>query len=134
QTSPLPNVIVVATGGTLAGAARSGDKTNFQNYAAGTYKMADMISQLPVHKTADVSSYQFGNKGSGGYTIQELYDLSLAVDAALEIYDGAVVTTGTDTMEEIAYFLDLTVRSEKPVVVTGAMRPWDVIGTDGPAN
>jgi L-asparaginase len=134
QSSPLPNVIVVATGGTLAGAARSGDKTNFQSYSAGTYPMADLIAQLPVHKSADVSSYQFGNKGSGGYTIKDLYDLSLAVDAALEIYDSAVVTTGTDTMEEIAYFLDLTVRSEKPVVVTGAMRPWDVIGTDGPAN
>jgi L-asparaginase type II len=132
--SPLPNVIVVATGGTLAGAARNGDKTNFQNYAAGTYPMADLVAQLPTHKTADVSTFQFGNKGSGGYSMQELYDLSLAVDAALEIYDSAVVTTGTDTMEEIAYFLDLTVRSEKPVVVTGAMRPWDVIGTDGPAN
>lgn len=132
--SPLPNVIVVATGGTLAGAARNGDKTNFQSYSAGTYPMADLIAQLPLHKTADVASYQFGNKGSGGYSMKELYDLSLAVDAALEIYDSAVVTTGTDTMEEIAYFLDLTVRSEKPVVVTGAMRPWDVIGTDGPAN
>ncbi|WP_424767088.1 asparaginase domain-containing protein [Paenibacillus sp. sgz302251] len=132
--SPLPNVIVVATGGTLAGAARNGDKTNFQSYAAGTYPMADLVAQLPTHKTADVSTFQFGNKGSGSYLMQELYDLSLAVDAALEIYDSAVVTTGTDTMEEIAYFLDLTVRSEKPVVVTGAMRPWDVIGTDGPAN
>ncbi|WP_424767089.1 asparaginase domain-containing protein [Paenibacillus sp. sgz302251] len=134
QASALPNVIIVATGGTLAGAARNGDKTNFQSYSAGTYKMEDMVAQLPVHKTADVSTYQFGNKGSGGYTIKELYDLSLAVDAALELYDSAVVTTGTDTMEEISYFLDLTVRSEKPVVVTGAMRPWDVIGTDGPAN
>ncbi|MBD2867796.1 asparaginase domain-containing protein [Paenibacillus arenilitoris] len=134
NASPLPNVIVVATGGTIAGAARDGDKTNFQNYAAGTYPMADMVAQLPTHETADVSTFQFGNKGSGGYAIKELYDLSLAVDAALAIYDSAVVTTGTDTMEEIAYFLDLTVRSEKPVVVTGAMRPWDVIGSDGPAN
>jgi len=132
--SPKPNVIVVATGGTLAGQATNGDKASFQSYRAGTYTMADLVSQLPIHKNADVSTYQFGNKGSGGYTMKELYDLSLAVDAALEIYDGAVVTTGTDTMEEIAYFLDLTVRSEKPVVVTGAMRPWDVVGTDGPAN
>ncbi|ACS99750.1 asparaginase domain-containing protein [Paenibacillus sp. JDR-2] len=132
--SSLPNIMVVATGGTIAGAASRGDKTNFQNYAAGTYKMADMVAQLPTHKNADVSTFQFGNKGSGGYSMKDLYDLSLAVDQALEVYDGVVVTTGTDTMEEIAYFLDLTVRSEKPVVVTGAMRPWDVIGTDGPAN
>jgi len=87
-----------------------------------------------LDKVADVSTYQFGNKGSGSYTIEDLYDLSLTVDKALEWYDGAVVTTGTDTMEEIAYFLDLTVRSEKPVVVTGAMRPWDVIGSDASAN
>ncbi|MEK8126872.1 asparaginase [Paenibacillus filicis] len=133
KQSPLPNVIVVATGGTLAG--KAADQTSFQNYRAGTYLMADLVSQLPdKQKIADVSTYQFGNKGSGGYTLADLYDLALSVDAALEIYDGAVVTTGTDTMEEIAYFLDLTVRSEKPVVVTGAMRPWDVIGTDGPAN
>lgn len=135
ENSALPNVIVIGTGGTLAGKARNDDPTNFQSYAAGTFPIADLVAQLPrKDKIADVSTYQFGNKGSGGYTIQDLYDLSLAVDQALEVYDSAVVTTGTDTMEEIAYFLDLTVRSHKPVVVTGAMRPWDVIGTDGPAN
>ncbi|WP_339278894.1 asparaginase domain-containing protein [Paenibacillus sp. FSL W8-1187] len=133
HTSELPDVIVVATGGTLAGKAADG--TSFQNYRAGTYLMEDLVAQLPgKEKIADVETAQFGNKGSGSYSLQDLYDLSQTVDAALEKYDGAVVTTGTDTMEEIAYFLDLTVRSEKPVVVTGAMRPWDVIGTDGPAN
>ncbi|URN95555.1 MAG: asparaginase domain-containing protein [Candidatus Pristimantibacillus lignocellulolyticus] len=135
QASEKPNIIVIGTGGTLAGKASNGDPTNFQSYAAGTYLIADLVAQLPnKEKIADVSTYQFGNKGSGGYSIQDLYDLSLAVEQSLEQYDGAVVTTGTDTMEEIAYFLDLTVQSEKPVVVTGAMRPWDVIGTDGPAN
>jgi L-asparaginase type II len=133
KQSALPNVMVIGTGGTLAGKAV--DQTSFQNYRAGTYPIADLISQLPnKDKIADVASYQFGNKGSGSYSMGDLYDLSLAVDAALEQYDGVVVTSGTDTMEEIAYFLDLTVRSEKPVVVTGAMRPWDVIGTDAPAN
>lgn len=133
KQSSLSNVIVIGTGGTLAGKAE--DSTSFQNYKAGTYLIEDLVKQLPdKQKIADVTTYQFGNKGSGGYTIADLYDLSLAVDQALEVYDSAVVTTGTDTMEEIAYFLDLTVRSPKPVVITGAMRPWDVIGTDGPAN
>lgn len=135
QDTALPNVIVIGTGGTLAGKARDNDPTNFQSYAAGTFLIADLVDQLPrKDKIADVETYQFGNKGSGGYTMKDLYDLSLAVDQALKTYDSAVVTTGTDTMEEIAYFLDLTVQSDKPVVVTGAMRPWDVIGTDGPAN
>ncbi|MEK8126871.1 asparaginase domain-containing protein [Paenibacillus filicis] len=133
KQSPLPNVIVIGTGGTLAG--KAADATSFQNYRAGTFPIADLVGQLPnKSKIADVASAQFGNKGSGAYTLADLYDLSQTVDAALAQYDGAVVTTGTDTMEEIAYFLDLTVRSEKPVVVTGAMRPWDVIGTDAPAN
>jgi L-asparaginase len=130
-----PDVLVIGTGGTISGAANGGDPTNLQDYKSGTYKIEDMVAQLPrKDKIADVSTYQFGNKGSGSYSISDLYDLSLSVDQALTSYDGVVVTTGTDTMEEIAYFLDLTVRSEKPVVVTGAMRPWDVIGTDAPAN
>jgi L-asparaginase len=135
DTTAKPNVLVIGTGGTISGAANNGDPTNLQDYKSGTYKIEDMVAQLPnKEKIADVSTYQFGNKGSGSYSISDLYDLSLSVDQALKTYDGVVVTTGTDTMEEIAYFLDLTVRSEKPVVVTGAMRPWDVIGTDSPAN
>jgi L-asparaginase type II len=135
KTSALPNVLVIGTGGTISGQANDGDPTNLQSYKSGTYKIEDMVAQLPrKDKIADVSTYQFGNKGSGSYAIGDLYDLSLTVDQALQTYDGVVVTTGTDTMEDIAYFLDLTVRSGKPVVVTGAMRPWDVIGTDAPAN
>ncbi|MBW7455167.1 asparaginase domain-containing protein, partial [Paenibacillus sepulcri] len=135
KTSAMPNVLVIGTGGTISGQANDGDPTNLQNYKSGTYKIEDMVAQLPrKDKIADVSTYQFGNKGSGSYAIGDLYDLSLTVDQALKTYDGVVVTSGTDTMEDIAYFLDLTVQSEKPVVVTGAMRPWDVIGTDAPAN
>lgn len=132
-TVKLPKVQVIATGGTIAG--KSVDETSFQNYKAGTLLMEDMVKALPnLKKFADVTSYQFGNAGSGSYTMQQLYDLSLKVDKALETQDGIVVTTGTDTMEEIAYFLDLTVRSSKPVVVTGSMRPWTVIGSDAQAN
>ncbi len=129
----LPKVQVIATGGTLAG--KSTDETSFTTYRAGTLLIEDMVKSLPnKEKIADVSTHQFGNSGSSAYTIQQLYELSLKVDEALKTQDGVVVTSGTDTMEEIAYFLDLTVRSPKPVVVTGSMRPWTVIGTDAPAN
>ncbi|GAB2719579.1 asparaginase [Paenibacillus thermoaerophilus] len=128
-----PNVLVIGTGGTISG--QSTDATSFQTYRSGALAIEKMVESLPnKDQIADVNTYQFGNKGSSAYTIPDLYDLSLAVDQALEKYDGVVVTTGTDTMEEIGYFLDLTVRSQKPVVITGAMRPWTVIGSDAPAN
>jgi L-asparaginase len=133
KDSPLPNILVIGTGGTISGV--SAKQTNFQTYRSGQISIQTMVDFLPEKdRIADVATYQFGNKGSGSWTIPEIFDLSLAVDAGLEQYDGVVVTTGTDTMEEIAYFLDLTVRSEKPVVVTGSMRPWTVIGSDAQAN
>ena len=133
QASELPNILVIGTGGTISG--QSADETSFQTYRAGSLPIGDMVAALPnLDWIADVSTFQFGNKGSGSYTIPELYDLSLAVDQGLQDYDGVVVTTGTDTMEEIGYFLDLTIRSQKPVVITGSMRPWTVIGSDAPAN
>ncbi|ANS74823.1 L-asparaginase [Paenibacillus yonginensis] len=129
----LPKVEVIATGGTLAG--KSTDETSFDTYRAGSLPIEDLVKSLPnKDQIAEVSTYQFGNSGSSAYSMEQLYDLSLKVDEALKTQDGVVVTSGTDTMEEIAYFLDLTVRSPKPVVVTGSMRPWTVIGTDAPAN
>ncbi|MFC6152249.1 asparaginase [Nocardioides yefusunii] len=138
-----PKVTVVATGGTLAGKANG--RTAYGSYRAGTYAIADMLDVMrpEVDAVADVDSVQFGNGGSSSYTIEKYRELTIAVEKALETADGVVVTTGTDTMEEFAYWLDLTVQSKKPVVITGAMRPWaagatpdkdPVIGTDGPAN
>ncbi|GAA1112569.1 hypothetical protein GCM10009668_37860 [Nocardioides dubius] len=138
-----PKVTVVATGGTLAGKATGRD--TFGSYRAGTYLMTDLLDQLrpELDGVAAVDSVQFGNGGSSSYTIEKYRELTLAVEEALKTSDGVVVTTGTDTMEEFAYWLDLTVQSKKPVVITGAMRPWaagataseqPVIGTDGPAN
>ncbi|ANY66511.1 L-asparaginase [Paenibacillus sp. BIHB 4019] len=133
QKSKLPNILVIGTGGTIAG--QSTDETSFQTYRAGTLLIKDMVKSLPnLDKMADVETVQFGNKGSSAYLMDDLASLSMTVDAALKKYDGVVVTTGTDTMEEIGYFLDLTVRSSKPVVITGSMRPWTVIGSDAPAN
>ncbi|MFC0526988.1 asparaginase [Phytohabitans kaempferiae] len=137
-----PKVTVIGTGGTISGVATS--RSSFQDYRSGQIEISAMVGQLQpeIGQVADVSTVQFGNKGSGGYTIPEFHALTLAVEKALRSSDGVVVTTGTDTMEEFAYWLDLSVRSQKPVVLTGAMRPWaalrpdgpQVIGADGPAN
>ncbi|MDG4786652.1 asparaginase [Micromonospora sp. WMMD1102] len=137
-----PRVTVIGTGGTISGVATS--RSSFTDYQSGRIAIGDLVARLQpeIGQVADVSTVQFGNKGSGGYTIAEFHALTLAVEAALKKSDAVVVTSGTDTMEEFAYWLDLTVRSRKPVVLTGAMRPWaavtpdgpQVIGADGPAN
>ena len=130
----LPTVTVIGTGGTIAG--QSETRTSFQDYRAGQLLIEDMVNELrpQIDEVAEVTTVQFGNQGSGGYTIPEYHDLSLAIDEALETADAVVVTTGTGTQDEFVYWSELTVQSQKPVVFTGAMRPWTVIGTDAHAN
>lgn len=137
-----PKITVIGTGGTISGVATS--RSSFTDYRSGQIAISSMVDQLrpEIEAVADVTTVQFGNKGSGGYTIPEFHALTLAVEDALRTSDGVVVTTGTDTMEEFAYWLDLTVQSKEPVITTGAMRPWaagtpdgpQVLGADGPAN
>ena len=86
---------------------------------------------------ATISTQQFSNIASGAITPAMWLDLSRGIADTLRArpdLEGVVVTYGTDTMVETAYFLDLTVSDPRPVVVTGAMRPSDGIGIDGPAN
>jgi L-asparaginase len=129
-----PTVTLIATGGTIAG--RSTTPTSFQNYRAGQVPIDSMLAVLRpgIDSVAEVRTVQFANRASTAYTVADFYNLSLAIDSALESSDAVVVTTGTDTMEEFVYWMDLTVRSRKPVVFTGAMRPWTVIGSDAQAN
>ena len=137
----LPRVTVIGTGGTIAGTAATRDSLN--NYRAGQIPIAELVSDIQpeIGAHATVNTVQFGNAGSGGYTIAQFHALTAAVETAMRSSDAVVVTSGTDTMEEFAYWLDLTVQSRKPVVMTGAMRPTQVattgelvFGTDGPAN
>ena len=134
EAGALPRVTIVATGGTIAGV--SDTRTSFQSYRAGTLGIDEMLSELrpQIGEVADVTTVQFGNRPSGGYAIADFFDLTLAVEKALETADAVVVTSGTGSMDEFVYWLDLTVQSRKPVVITGAMRPWTVIGTDAHAN
>ena len=134
DTPALPRVTIVATGGTIAGVSET--RTSFQSYQAGEVGIDEMLAELrpEIDEVADVTAIQFGNRASGGYAIADFYDLTLAVEKALETADAVVVTSGTGSMDEFVYWLELTVQSQKPVVITGAMRPWTVIGSDAQAN
>ena len=134
EAPTLPRVTIVATGGTIAGVSET--RTSFQSYQAGEVGIDEMLGELrpEIDEVADVTAIQFGNRASGGYAIADFYDLTLAVERALETADAVVVTSGTGSMDEFVYWLELTVQSQKPVVITGAMRPWTVIGSDAQAN
>src|SRR5690349_17224870 len=100
----LPRITVLGTGGTIAG--QSSTRTSFQNYRAGSLQITEMVDFLrpQIDEVAEVTAIQFGNKASGGYTIPDYYDLTMAIEKALETADGVVVTTGTDTQEEFVYW------------------------------
>ena len=126
-----PEVHIVATGGTIA-------STNYYGGESGKIGVEALLRAVPALDTvARVSAQQFSNVGSGAFTPAMWLALSRGIADTLRARPslaGIVVTHGTDTMEETAYFLDLTVADARPVVVTGAMRPADGVGIDGPAN
>jgi L-asparaginase len=129
-----PEVAVIGMGGTIAGEADS--RVGFETYQAGKLPVATLIKDLEpeVDDVAETASQDYARKSSGEFTLADYAAVALLVEAKLRTSDAVVLTSGTTSLEELAYFLDLTVRSQKPVVVTGAMRPWNVIGSDGPPN
>lgn len=130
----LPNIKILATGGTIAGAGQSATESS---YTSGQVGIESLIQAVPaMTKIADVSGEQVVNIGSQDMNDQVWLTLSKRINALLaqDDVDGVVVTHGTDTMEETAYFLDLTIKSDKPVVLVGSMRPSTAVSADGPAN
>ncbi len=136
----LPHVLIVATGGTIASRASSPEQLSGYGIADTG---ADLVAAVPaISDVAQVSLYQYSNKPSLSIGPEDWLRISQFINKALgpagygehgEI-DGVVVTHGTDALEETAYFLNLTVRSEKPVIMVGAMRPASAISADGPLN
>ena len=126
-----PHVHIVATGGTIA-------STNYYSSDVGKVGVDVLLKAVPqLDSIAALSTQQFSNIASGAMTPAIWLNLSRAISDTLRAradLAGVVVTHGTDTMEETAYFLDLTIKDPRPVIVTGAMRPADGIGIDGPAN
>jgi L-asparaginase len=132
---PLPNVVILATGGTIAGTGTT--STTTVGYTAATVGVQELIDAVPALKeVARVRGEQVFQIASENMTPAHWLALSKRVNELLarDDVDGIVITHGTDTLEETAYFLDLTVKSDKPVVLVGAMRPATAISADGPMN
>jgi L-asparaginase len=130
----LPRVVVLGTGGTIAGAASSATQPG---YLSAQIDVEGMIDAVPgIRQLARISGEQVANVGSQDMSFEIMIRLAERVNALLQLdnNDGVVITHGTDTMEETAHFLNLTVKSHKPVVMTGAMRPATAVSADGPLN
>ncbi len=122
----VPRVRLVATGGTIS------------NRTGGRLTAEELIKAMPgIERYAQAEFEQFSNVASSELTLDQFLALSKRLNELVRTdpgLAGLVVTSGTDTLEELAYFLDLTVRSDKPVVVVGSMRNPSTLGYEGAAN
>jgi len=129
-----PNIVILATGGTIAGAAATGTQAG---YTSGAVGIDTMVAGVPgITDLASIKGEQISNVGSQDMSFQILLTLAKRINelAKSAAVDGFVITHGTDTMEESAFFLNLTVKTDKPVVMVGSMRPSTAVSADGPLN
>ena len=128
----MKNIVIIATGGTIAGSGKIGESASYQ---AGTINVKQIVDSIPqIDTLANLTMIQLCNLDSNDIGIShwkklkeycERYDKDDSID-------GIVITHGTDTLEETAFFLNLTLNCHKPVVLTGSMRPATSTSADGP--
>ncbi|MBS4078187.1 MULTISPECIES: asparaginase [Pseudomonas] len=131
----LANVVVLATGGTIAGAGASA--ANSATYQAAKVGVEQLIAGIPeLSKLANVRGEQVMQIASESITNDNLLQLGRRVAelADSKDVDGIVITHGTDTLEETAYFLNLVEKTDKPIIVVGSMRPGTAMSADGMLN
>lgn len=135
QAAKLPNIVIIGTGGTIAGAGAS--SVNTGAYASAKVAVDKIIAAVPeMGKVANVKGEQIFQIGSESFNDERLLKLAKRVSELVKQpdVDGVMITHGTDTIEETSYFLNLTLKTDKPVVIVGAMRPGTAISADGPLN
>lgn len=131
----MKHIHIIACGGTIAGIGERAE--SLTQYQAGKLAWQEMVQAVPViRKTAVLTGEQFCNLDSADMTEALWIKLAGRIRTVLQkdSCDGVVVTHGTDTLEETAYFLNLTVHTDKPIILTGAMRPATALSADGPLN
>jgi len=129
-----PHIVILATGGTIAGSAETQTQAGYTSGQVGVDVLINAVPQLK--DLARVTGEQISNVGSQDMSDAIWLKLAKRINELLadDDVDGVVITHGTDTLEETGYFLDLTVHSSKPVVMTAAMRPSTALSADGPLN
>lgn len=130
----LKNILVLGTGGTIAG---TGEEGNTSSYKSAQIKVDSLIENNPmISSIANVKSINMFDIDSCDMTFNNLIKMAKYINSNSENedIDGFVITHGTDTLEESAYFLNLTIKTPKPVVITGSMRPSTAVSADGPLN
>lgn len=136
KAGDLPRIMVLGTGGTIQ--SKGLDRLTLYDYREGKYDINELLEQIPeVNQIADVEAVQIVNIGSPSMTAGVWKEIVTYINncvATDKKIDGFVLTHGTNTLEETAYFLNLTVKTDLPVVMVGSQRPATAISGDGPLN
>lgn len=127
-------IALITTGGTIAGTGKIGKSSH---YKAGTMPVDSIIQSIPqIQDLAELKLINICSKDSNDITALDILEIKKQIEALEKdpSIDGFVITHGTDTLEETAFFLNLILNVHKPVIITGAMRPATATSADGPMN
>lgn len=129
----LPKVTLFALGGTIS--AHHPDRLELCDYRSGHYSAADFLTAIPeLEKLADITPVQMSNVTSTAIDTHDWFNLKEQIEQCLLERDAVVITQGTNTLEETAFFLNLTLNTTKPVIITGAQKPFSALGSDAYFN